>query len=88
MDEFEQAVMALYSPETSPALRAEALRLFDQVYIHPVGDLNTVQFKRSPDGWVMCAQKFISKFYLQEVTLSACLQVGSHISCCIHCVCR
>ena len=31
MDEFEQTVLALYSPDSSPQLRSEAMQLFDQV---------------------------------------------------------
>eukprot|EP00047_Mylnosiga_fluctuans_P005282 m.239560 g.239560 ORF g.239560 m.239560 type:complete len:968 (+) comp13498_c0_seq1:141-3044(+) len=62
MDEFEQTVMTLYSPETPPQHRQQAMALFDQ-------------YKYSPDAWVMCAQKFIGAFYQQELTQAACVQV-------------
>eukprot|EP00048_Salpingoeca_helianthica_P004023 m.72945 g.72945 ORF g.72945 m.72945 type:complete len:957 (+) comp13011_c1_seq1:158-3028(+) len=62
MDEFEQTVLALNNPESTADLRSQALALFDQ-------------YKRAGDAWVVCARNFVSGFYQEEITLSACVQV-------------
>jgi exportin-T len=62
MEQFDQAVRLLQSPDTSPALQAQAISFLDGV-------------KTSPTGWVACAQRFLVGNFEFEGTKFQCLVV-------------